>query len=136
MVFGAPPALSARIPDLVRKQISRDFDIDVPVIIRTSDELREAARSNPFLRAGADLRVLHVGFLAGLPDRAAVAALDPDRSPPDRYVVRGRHVYFHLPHGMGRSKLTSQYFDSRLRTAITVRNWNTVLRLIELAGSG
>jgi uncharacterized protein (DUF1697 family) len=32
-----------------------------------------------------------------------------------------------------RTKLTAGYFDKRLATVITMRNWNTVLKLRELA---
>jgi uncharacterized protein (DUF1697 family) len=40
----------------------------------------------------------------------------------------------HCPHGLARTKLTNDYFDSKLATTSTVRNWNTVLRLLDLAG--
>ena len=61
-------------------------------------------------------------------------SLDAHRSPPDRFMVRGREIYLHCPNGLGRTKLTNQYFDSRLSTVSTVRNWRTVLKLLELAG--
>lgn len=64
---------------------------------------------------------------------AHVAQLDPGRSPPDEFLVRGREVYLHCPNGLGRSKLTNQYFDAKLATTSTVRNWKTVLKLLELA---
>jgi uncharacterized protein (DUF1697 family) len=35
---------------------------------------------------------------------------------------------------MARTKLTNDYFDRRLATTSTVRNWRTVLALVELAG--
>jgi uncharacterized protein (DUF1697 family) len=35
---------------------------------------------------------------------------------------------------MGRTKLTTGYFDRRLDTVMTVRNWRTVNRLLEMAG--
>ena len=69
----------------------------------------------------------------GTPSSNTGAALDPDRSPPDEFVVRGSEIYLHLPNGVTRSKLTSQYFDSRLKTITTARNWRTVLKLQEMA---
>ena len=47
--------------------------------------------------------------------------------------VRGREVYLRCPQGLGRSKLTNAYFDARLATVSTVRNWRTVLALLELS---
>ena len=90
-------------------------------------------RANPFLEAGAETDKLHVVFLAELPDAERVEALDPDRSPPDEFVVRGREIYLHCPNGLARSKLTNSYFDARLSTTSTMRNWKTVRKLLELA---
>jgi uncharacterized protein (DUF1697 family) len=53
---------------------------------------------------------------------------------PAEFAVRGREIYLHCPNGLGRSKLTNQYFDATLATLSTVRNWRTVLRLLEMAG--
>jgi uncharacterized protein (DUF1697 family) len=35
---------------------------------------------------------------------------------------------------MGRTKLTNAYFDSKLKTVSTARNWRTVLKLLEMVG--
>ena len=61
-----------------------------------------------------------------------VEKLDPDRSPPDAFHVRGQEVYLHLPNGVANSKLTNAYFDSKLATTSTSRNWRTVTKLLDL----
>jgi uncharacterized protein (DUF1697 family) len=101
--------------------------------MRTADELERVTRANPFLGPKVDLAALHVAFLADEPSRAHAAALDPERSPPDRFALVGREIYLHCPGGMARTKLTNQYFDSKLATTSTMRNWNTVLKLLELS---
>jgi uncharacterized protein (DUF1697 family) len=58
--------------------------------------------------------------------------LDPARSAPDAFHVRGKEIYLHLPNGMARTKLTNAYFDSKLSTTCTARNWATVLKLSEM----
>ncbi len=134
VVFVASAALARRIPTIIEKAISDSFGYQVPMVIRTRGELLQIARANPFLRAGAEPGTLHVAFLAGSPAAAKVKALDPDRSPPDAFAVRGREIYLHCPNGFGRSKLTNAYFDSKLGTTSTVRNWKTVETLVELTG--
>ncbi len=62
-----------------------------------------------------------------------MAALDANRFKPDEFVVRGREIFLRLPKGVGKSKLTNDYFDRTLKTTSTVRNWRTVLTLLELA---
>ncbi len=132
IVFTAGPKLVERVPGLIAKAIG-DFGLDVPVIIRTAAEMAKVARNNPFIKDGATTKLLHVVFLMDRPGQQRVAALDPNRPPPDEFAVRGSEIYLKCPNGMARTKLTTQYFDSRLKTTITVRNWNTVLRLVEMA---
>jgi len=133
VVFRAPAALAGRIPALLSAAIADQLGLSVPVVTRTVAELRAVATGNPFLEAGADPATVHVAFLADRPAAAKVAALDPNRSPGDAVVVRGRDIYMHLPNGVGRSKLTNAYFDSKLATISTGRNWQTVLTLLEMA---
>jgi len=130
----AQVGLASRLPALIEGAVAERWGFHVPVVVRTRDELRAVAEGNPFLETGVDVERLHVVFLADAPSPAHVAALDPDRSPPDRFVVHGHEIYLHCPNGVARTKLTNQYFDSKLATTSTMRNWRTVLKLLELAG--
>ena len=132
VIFRADAARIGRLGAAIAKAMQADLGWSVPIVIRSAAELGAAAKGNPFLEEGIAAGTLHVGFLLDRPDRARVAALDPDRSPPDRYVVRGGEIFLHLPNGVARTKLTSQYLDSRLGTVVTVRNWNTVTTLLEM----
>jgi uncharacterized protein (DUF1697 family) len=73
-------------------------------------------------------------FLADRPSPARVATLDPKRSPPDEFEVRGREIYLRCPNGVGRTKLSNSYFDAKLATTSTMRNWRTVVKLVEMTG--
>ena len=132
VVFLAKATLAKRVPSLVAGAISDRFGYHVPVVSRTAEEIRNVVRGNPFLEVGAHTSELHVAFLAKVPAATKVAALDPDRSPPDEFSVRGREIYLRCPNGVARTKLTNNYFDSKLATTSTVRKWKTVLKLLEL----
>jgi len=135
VVFSASKPLVAKFPGVLAAAILQKFKMEVPVVVRSAEDLARVARNNPFLRKGIDPDWLHVAFLADAPTAEQVAALDPARSPGDEWVVVERDIYLHLPKGAGQSKLTNQYLDSRLKTVSTVRNWRTVLKLLELARS-
>jgi uncharacterized protein (DUF1697 family) len=131
VVFEAP-AGAPGIADAITANIAKRFGFQVPVILRTLQQLRKTIRDNPFLPAVEDQRWLHVYFLADPPKASAIAGLDPARSAPDAFHVRGQEIYLHLPNGMARTKLTNAYFDSKLSTTSTARNWATVLKLSEM----
>ena len=131
--FTANRARAEKLPGLIASGIEDRFGYRIPVLLRTVAELGETIRHNPFLEAGAPENWLHLLFLAKQPDAGRVATLDPLRSPPDAFAVRGREIYLQCPNGVGNSKLTNAHFDSRLATIGTGRNWRTVLKLFELA---
>lgn len=132
VVFRASADIAAGLPSLLAAQLAERFNCRTPVILRTAAQVGAVLRTNPYLAPGADENALHVLFLAGVPSAERVAALDPDRSPPDTYQVIGQEIYLHLPQGMGRTKLTNAYFDTKLATISTARNWRTVNALHEM----
>jgi uncharacterized protein (DUF1697 family) len=132
-VYRAAPKLAARLPALVAASIEARLGFRAPVVARTRAELLAAIEASPFLAQGKEPKTLHLAFLADRPSPAQLAALDPARSPGDAFIVKERDIHLHLPNGVGRTKLTNAYFDAKLGTVSTVRNWRTVLALAELA---
>jgi uncharacterized protein (DUF1697 family) len=131
VIFEAPGG-AAKVADTVATNIEKRFGFRSPVILRASQQLRRVILDNPFAGAGVDEKMLHVYFLAGAANARAIALLDAGRSAPDAFQVLGQEIYLHLPNGMGRTKLTNAYFDSKLATICTARNWATVLKLAEM----
>ena len=137
VVYRADANLARRIPDLVAEAIQEGYGFDCPIVTRNAAELEAVVAGNPYAdEAATDPRTVHVAFLRDRPAKANVEALDPDRSPPDTFVVEGREVYLHCPDGVARSKLTNQWLDSRLETVSTSRNWRTVRKLQEMTKEG
>lgn len=132
VVFNAPAKVAKQISKTVPEQIEKRFGHRPPFVIRTAEQLAEGAANNPFLRGGGDETLAYLMFLADTPDAARVKGLDPARSSPDAYVVSGADIYLHLPVGIADTKLTNAYFDSKLATVSTCRNWRTVKALLEM----
>jgi uncharacterized protein (DUF1697 family) len=128
VIFTATSNVSKRLAGVVTLKIADRFGHQVPVILRTAQQLRDVISNNPFPQA----EDLHVMFLADRPSPAKIASLDPDRSPPDVFLVRGQEIYLHLLNGAARTKLTNAWFDSKLGTVSTGRNWRTVNKLLDL----
>ena len=131
VVFEAAQDLAERVPEIVTRAIRRRFGYETAVVVRSSEELRQVVASSPFDTSG-DPRFLHVAFLEDTPGAEVVSRLDPQRSPPDTFAVRGRNVHLHYPNGVARSKLTNEYLAAQLQTVSTMRNWRTVLSLLEM----
>ena len=131
VVFESAPA---RLCEVIEKRIEKQFGFRVPVILRNTKQLRAVVARNPFLKTAAAPETLHVMFLADKPSQERIKTLDPHRSTPDEFIVQGQEIYLRLPNGAGISKLTNAYFDSKLATISTSRNWRTVNTLLEMMG--
>ncbi len=132
VVFRAAPRVVETLADRIGEAIATKFGFRVPVILRDTAQMKKTVENNPFLKPGVDEAGLHVYFLAAVPPAEQVAALDSYRSPPDAFAVHGCDVYLHMPNGMGRTKLTNLYFDKKLGTVATARNWRTTVKLLEM----
>ena len=129
VLFAADDACAKRVPELVEKEIEKRFGFRSPVIVRTTRAMEQVVAANPFPVTDA----LYIGFLNTKPTAAQIAALDPNRSPGDAYEVIGREIYMNLAaNGAARTKLTTAYFDSKLDTVSTFRNWRTTTTILAM----
>src|SRR5208283_602652 len=126
-------------PDLARiigKKILDDFGLEVPVLVRTAEELGEVLKANPLLRRpGIDESKLHVTFLSDPPTREAEAILKPLAARSELFAVGGREIYLYCPAGYGVTKLSNAAIEHKLSVRATTRNWKTVNVLKAMAGS-
>ena len=127
-----------RLATRIMQEIERRFDLQIEVILRTLAEVASIVDRGPVLSPRADKSKLLVMFLASVPDAAAQAALKKwhkDKALKEMLELRGPEIYLYYPDGVGRSKLTSGVIESKLDTAGTARNWNTLVKLVEVGRS-
>ena len=132
VLFSASPTLAKRAPRLIQAAIVQELGIEVPVVMRSATELEQVLRNNPFLGKTRETHCLYVAFLATTPTRTQITALDTQLSVPDQFTVVGYTIFLLLQNGVAKTKLTNKYFDAKLTTTSTLRNWNTVQKLVEL----
>lgn len=136
VVLPAPREGAESVGPRIEALVAERFGLHSDVIVRDHDGLRAALERHPFRKDEEQGKYLHVVFLRDEPDPARIAALDPDRSPPDRVAVLGREAYLHYAEGSARSKLTLDWLERQLDTVGTGRNLNTVEKLVALTEPG
>lgn len=124
------PELAADLETLLKKELKAA----IPVILLEAGYLRKIFEHNPFLgERNEDTAKLHVTFLAtdGEPERAA--KIETGKYLPDEFVFGDKAIYLFCPNGYGRTKLHNNFFEAKLKTTATTRNWKTVTELLRLA---
>ena len=126
----APKGLAAWL----EKVASNAAGFAVPVAVRTHAELTRTVARNPY--PGASGAQLHVVFFESAPAKDVSVGIDLASFAPEDCRLVGKELYLHLPNGMGRAKLPAA-LEKAGRAAKydpgTARNWNTVLKLVELS---
>ena len=126
----APDEVAARVAELC----ARDFAFDKDVHVVSEADWRALIDANPFPEAAATPTKLHAAVLEAEPAPERVEALRALAVPGEAVAVLGKVAYLHTPHGFGTSKLAIR-FDKGIGVANTARNWNTVLKLGEMAAA-
>lgn len=121
---------AAKLTNELASAIESEFGFSVPTIVLTGTELTDAVEKNPW--SNAEIKALHLGVLSQKPTQKQVSAIPEIDSGDDQWRCDGRFVYFYCPNGLARTKLTNTFFERHLSRKMTVRNWKTTQKLIEL----
>ena len=129
-VFTGPDEPGARIAAAIEERLTARLGREIPVVVRTAAELAATVEANPLEMR--DPARLAVAFLADMPDPDRLRAIDPEEFAPEEVGLGERELYLYFPNGLGRSKLP-MILEKRLGVPATLRNWNTVTKLLALA---
>ncbi|MFL5963028.1 MAG: DUF1697 domain-containing protein [Gaiellaceae bacterium] len=128
VVFSGP----RRSEKHLEQAIATALGFNVPVVLRSRDELADIVDANPLRDVATDPAKHLVIFCAA----EASTNLDPTEFAPETFHVRGREVYLWAPGGIGTSPLAKVLATKSLGDKSTARNWRTVEKLLELADEG
>jgi uncharacterized protein (DUF1697 family) len=111
--------------------LKNEFNLEVEVQLFSAKEFTLILEKNPFLPE-VNLEDLYLTFLFKKPSAEEISNLPTSGN--DRWKIQDQVVYLHCPDGYGKTKLSNNLFESKLKTAATTRNGRTCLKLVEMAG--
>jgi uncharacterized protein (DUF1697 family) len=134
VVFRSSRRDTAGLALQIEDAIEGRYGFRARAVLRTASEMREIIGRNPF----ADRQDFHPGrllvlFLADTPGAAEAEKVSELDRGPDELYVRGRELFLYYPIGIGQATLAVSKIEKTLKIQGTGRNWNTVLKLLELA---
>jgi uncharacterized protein (DUF1697 family) len=124
---------NADMEQKIQQAISETFGFEVPVIVRSAEEMAESIANNAFWKEkDVDIDRLHLTFLKDLPVPERLEKIRALTFPPDKFEIIGKDAFIFCSAGYSDSKLTNQFFEIKLGVQATTRNWKTVLKLHEM----
>ena len=125
---GTPAAHAKDIASAILDRIG----VEVPVIVKTLDELATIVAENPLAQDPPDPARLLVAFAADGTSLATLGSIAPLVTPHEQFAI-GRHAaYLHCAGGILTSRAGEALLGKAGRLA-TTRNWATTLKLLALA---
>lgn len=128
-----------RSPDARQKTVARiaavaaeRFGFSKAIYALTLKEWDRLIANNPFEVGEGGGKYLHAAVLERDPPAERIAELEAMATGGDGFRVVEQVAYLNTPNGFSNSKLAAS-FDKRVGVPNTARNWNTVLKLRELA---
>lgn len=115
----------------VETLLGERFDLRVPVVSRSRDEIAAVVALNPLGHVATEPKRYQVSFLPAEPEPAVVEKVAALAADGEAVAAHGRELYAWHPNGVARSKLALGLADKKL--GATARNWTTVTTLLEMA---
>lgn len=126
---------SQELKEKMKEVILKDFGLDdVPVMIRTGQEIKEALANNPF--AERESKRIFIAFLDQKPRQDLMDEMGRLDYSPEEYVLSEKNdmIYFYIPN-FAKYKLDTTLFEKKLQLKASSRNWRTTTKLAELASA-
>jgi uncharacterized protein (DUF1697 family) len=126
-------------PELVEEKIYNliidNYGFEVEVFVIQPIWLNQIVNQNPYLNDVGDTKKLYLTILKEVPSNDYIKRLKAFNTAPDNYVIQESVIYINYRDGAGKSKLSNNLIESKLKVKATSRNWNTTLKLLELSSS-
>jgi uncharacterized protein (DUF1697 family) len=132
-VFGTKLG-AAEFTKAIEGAIARYMGRPVATTLRTRAQMKAIVDGNPFVKVATNPAYLCVTFLSNAPTKSEITPLHAQDFEPELFRVTGKEIYTWHPNGQGRSPLAAVLAKLKLRGAVTTRNWNTALKLLDMLG--
>ncbi len=134
VIFQHTNSNEVELRNLIQNKIKTAFDFDVPVIVLSAVKLNSIISNNPFAHnSDKNTAYLHITFLAEQPEDFDTVSILSKKSDSEEIHLTQDAIYLYCPNGYGKTKLTNNFIESKLKVQATTRNWKTTLKLQDMS---
>lgn len=120
----------------IKSGIEKTFGFDVPVLIKSKEELLSILQRSPFKKQeDLEANKIYYVVLKSKPKQPDIDSLDQNSYPNELFVITDNCVYLNCINGAGKAKLNNNIIERKLAVEATTRNHRTLQKLIELSSA-
>lgn len=135
IIFETTETNKQEIVSIIGNAIQQKYGFEVPIILKTVEEYKQAVANNPFYKNNKDINTLHLTFLSATPSKHDINQIKTYTFKPDKYFIINDCIYLYIEGKYHETKLSNKFFETKLKLQATTRNWKTVLKLLELSSN-
>lgn len=133
LVFRADSRALVEMEEIIKDEIKRTYDYDVEVMVFNGLGFKNKMMKNPFLRDETkEETYFHVSFLSSKPESFDGEFMNSKLQKGEALYYGEDCIYLYCPQGYGKTKLSNNFFEKKLKVSATTRNWKTVKALIKI----
>ena len=117
-----------RIHHLIKEHLGPNL----AVVVRTGIELQKMLANNPF-QEGYDISRVFFVLFARIPEAETIEELLTQDFGDEKLALAGDAAYLYIPGAYGRGKLSNNFLEKKLNVSATMRNFNTLRKLVEIS---
>lgn len=115
----------------ISETIKKEYGWDVPVLVRTTTQIEKILKGCPFPQEKKEKSYFTI--LKSKPSEEKIAEANTVNYPGEEYFVTPECIYYFCGIDYTKAKLSGNWFEKKLETPITTRNYRTMMKLIEMS---
>jgi len=117
--------------ETIKKSILDYFGFDVSVLVKTRKDLKRIFNDSPFFEDKK--KASYFMMLHDTPSEELVRIASEKVYEGEEYKINKDCIYYFSAKGFGQSKFNANFFERKLKTFATARNYNTMVKLLSLS---
>lgn len=120
-----------KIEALIAKALFDYFGFEVSVLVVTRVHLKRIFDNSPY--TDEEKKASYFMMLHNIPDEDSVKVASEKVYEGEDYQIINDCIYYYSAKGFGKSKFNTNFFERKLKTFATARNYNTMVKLLSLS---
>lgn len=113
--------------------IKNHIGAELAIVVKTVEDFRQILNENPFSDDTYENSKTFFALYHGELPKDKIEAVKSIELGEEQIVFGNNALYYYLPEGASRSKVTNNFLERKLKSSLTSRNQNTMQKLLALA---
>lgn len=117
----------------IKQELFKQLGLEVPIVVVSKHDIEQCFSTNPYLKEKeVDEKKLYVAFISKEFQPSAINELKISQFKSDEASIDKNRIFIKYAIGAGKTRLDQKYIEKKLNVIATIRNWNTVSKLLEM----